>query len=117
MIIRCVQTSSIFTHTFLQLVDADFVLFGLWITTQTRTAVVTHGLEWKTDGYLTKFDSFVLFPLNTWIVQIVSCWLGGVPVTHVNRRHGPAYIPQPLAVRDTSSPTSVLDTALAQRRN
>lgn len=37
------------------------------------------------------------------------CWLGGVPVTHGDRRHGPGYIPQPLAVRDTTSPTSGLN--------
>lgn len=77
--------------------------------TQTRSAVVTHGLEKQTDGYLTLFDSFVLFSSNTWPVQIVWCWLGGVPVTQGDRRHGPGYIPQPLAVRDTTSPTSRLN--------
>lgn len=109
--IRCVQTWSFFTHIFLQLLDAGFVWFGVGITAQTRSAVVTHGLEKKTDGYLTLFDSFVLFFSNTWPVQIVWSWLGGVPVTHGDRRHGPGYIPQPSAVRDTSSPTSGVETS------
>lgn len=41
---------------------------------------------------------------------MVWCWLGGVPVTHADRRHGPAYIPRSLAVRHTSPSNSGLET-------
>lgn len=68
-----------FTHTFFRLLDADFVLFGLWIITQTRTGVVTLGLLQKTDGYLTKCDAFLLFSSNTWPVKSFHVGLGAYP--------------------------------------
>lgn len=71
--------SIIFTHAFLRLLDADFVLFCLWIIMQTRTAVVTLGLNMRTDGYLCKCDAFLLFSSNTWPVKSFRVGLGAYP--------------------------------------
>lgn len=61
---RCVQTLSVITHFFLELLDAFFLFDRIGIRTQTRSAVVTHGLENKTDGYLGIFDSFCVVLLQ-----------------------------------------------------
>lgn len=85
---------SVITHFFLELLDAFFLFDRIGIRTQTRSAVVTHGLENKTDGYLGIFDSFCVALLQYVATPNGWRWLGGVAMTHADRRHGPAYIPR-----------------------
>lgn len=58
---------------------------------------------------------FVLFYSNTWPLQMVWRWLGGVAMTHADRRHGPAYIPRPWAVGHTSPSSSGLETLSTEK--